>query len=103
REPRRRVAIGCLEPALELAPKLGRRGGEPAPDERRLAGDRGVVPQPAAEQMHLRRADAGLLQTAGDLLQLFAAFGQQQSIEAGPGARRRCERGTWRSGRWGIA
>src|SRR5689334_15295869 len=28
----RHMAVGRLEPALELAPKLGRRGGEPAAD-----------------------------------------------------------------------
>ena len=44
------------------------------------------------------------MQAAGDLLQLFPAFGQQQSVEADPGrCRRRCGGCTRRARRWSIA
>jgi hypothetical protein len=43
-EPRRRVTVGRAEPVFEFAARLGRRGGKPAAVERRLAGDRRVVP-----------------------------------------------------------
>src|SRR5437868_6771150 len=80
-EARRGVPIGRLKPALEFSSRVGWRGSEPAADERRLATDRGVVPQPAAEQPYLRAADARRLEPPRDLLELVAALGQQQRVK----------------------
>ena len=76
-EARRGVPIGRLKPALEFSSRVGWRGGKPAADERRLAADRGVVPN--------RRRAAALagcrcrrLEPPRDLLELSRPRQQQR-------------------------
>src|SRR6516225_11510757 len=79
------MAVDFPEVLLEDPPRLGRRRGEPAPDERRLIADIGHVPEPAAEQLNRLRVDLRLFDLAGDLFEPRTTFGQQQGVERGRG------------------
>src|SRR6516165_11317028 len=75
------MAVDFPEVLLEDPPRLGRRRGEPAPDERRLIADIGHVPEPAAEQLNRLRVDLRLFDLAGDLFESRTTYGQQQGVE----------------------